>query len=76
MIDLPVAPVRGVDFGGGCGSETCPCYRPWRLCEEWMGRSDAPESAFCPRCGWARLYHPEAAASSSSASVPPRTEAG
>lgn len=50
----PTVPVRGEDYGGGCGRDTCSCARPGGVCEEWMGQDDAH---WCPRCSWAHRFH-------------------
>lgn len=47
---------RGVDYGPGCGRETCPCRFPGMPCTEWAGDSDS--GTWCPRCSWARHHHP------------------
>jgi hypothetical protein len=52
----PATPVRGEDYGGGCGRDTCPCARPGAVCGEWMGQDN---TQWCPRCSWARRYHPK-----------------
>jgi hypothetical protein len=52
--------VMGEDYGPGCGRPTCPCQAPGTPCDEWMG---IPETGqWCPRCGWARRYHPNSGA--------------
>jgi hypothetical protein len=38
----------------GCPNRQCLCWRPGRVCDEFMGLEDW---RYCPRCGWARELH-------------------
>lgn len=53
-------PVRGEDYGPGCGNDGCPCQRPGKPCGEWQGIDDET-GTWCPRCGWSRRHHPAVA---------------
>ena len=53
--------VEGVDWHS-CGCRPgCPASLRGRPCRYWMGYASDGERdmPFCPRCGWARDWHPE-----------------
>lgn len=47
----------GVDYVATvCGRPECSCSKPGRPCEEFLRLAET--APWCPRCGWARRWHP------------------